>query len=276
MVDEGLHIYRPIPRRPFALGKRSPTPPSEADDDYSPPLSPFRPYSLDNAHRAENYLDPHAFNAPLDSSSRSGSYQNLTSSTLSGIYTPTISDGFDDNDSAPPRTGRLEDSVYKVVRDRRSSVVARRRSSTVPGKSAPGQQRFSAFSLGLRTGLLFLLGMGYGALLLRVSTEQQWTSFPVDEILKPKHDGRYLVAWGLCGVVLGGLLPWFDGKWEQIVEKRNVADDESINASDVPGTDWALVIRGMGAFAGIVFAIVRNCPFSQLTPRAPFLVATVN
>lgn len=271
MSDDGLHIHRPVPRRPFEIGFSSPTPPADdEDDDDSPPSSPHRPYSLDNDHKSESYLDPHAFNRPIDSTSRAASYQHLISSTLSGIYSPNLSGGFDEEDVSGaniPRRGKLDDSVYKLVRER-SSQVARRRSSTVSGRAAkPGQnhQRTSAVSLGLRTGLLFLLGMGYGALLLRLSSEQQWAAFPVEGMLKSEHDGRWLAAWGLCGVVLGSLLPWFDGKWEEIFEKGSgSADGEAVEDDGGPGTDWALVVRGVGAFAGIVFAIVRSQP--------PFLI----
>lgn len=256
MSDDALHIHRPIPRRPFDLGLANLASPN--DDQDSPPSSP-RPYSLEEEQEGQNYLDPNAFNPPIDSSSRAESYRFLTSSTLSGIYSPNIS-GYEEADSSAigtPMPGKLDDGVYKLVKDR-SSMLSRRRSSTVSGKSGQGHQHASTTALILRTGLLFLLGMGYGALLLRLSTEQKWATFPVEGIIKPGHDGRYLAAWGLCGVVLGSLLPWFDGKWEQVFEKGydgphldDIEDDE-----DAPGTDWALVVRGIGAFAGIVFAIV--------------------
>lgn len=257
MSDDALHIHRPIPRRPFDLGLANLGSPN--DDQDSPPSSP-RPYSLEDEQQGQNYLDPNAFNRPIDSSSRAESYRFLTSSTLSGIYSPNIS-GYEEAETpaiGTPMPDRLDDSVYKLVKDR-SSLLSRRRSSTVSGKSGQSYQHASTTALILRTGLLFLLGMGYGALLLRLSTEQKWATFPVEGIIKPGHDGRYLAAWGLCGVVLGSLLPWFDGKWEEVFEEKgydgqhldDIEDDE-----DAPGTDWALVMRGIGAFAGIVFAIV--------------------
>ncbi|KAJ4425020.1 hypothetical protein N0V82_000302 [Gnomoniopsis sp. IMI 355080] len=257
MSDDALHIHRPIARRPFDLSLASLTSPD--DDQDSPPSSP-RPYSLEDEQTGQNYLDPNAFNRPMDSSSRAESYRFLTSSTLSGIYSPNIS-GFEEGDTpavGTPMPGKFDDSVYKLVKDR-SSMLSRRRSSTVSGRSGQGFQPASTTALMLRTGLLFLLGMGYGALLLRLSTEQKWASLPVEGILKPGHDGRYLAAWGLCGVVLGSLLPWFDGKWEEAFENDqheiDIEDD-----GDAPGTDWALVVRGIGAFAGIVFAIVSPAP----------------
>lgn len=98
--------------------------------------------------------------------------------------------------------------------------------------------------------------MGYGALLSRISTEQKWAPFHVDGMIRPSYDGRYLAAWGLFGVALGSLLPWFDGKWEKIFGEGADEEEPVFDGNDDPGTDWALVIRGIGAFAGIVFAIV--------------------
>lgn len=247
-------IHRPIPRRPFELGLSSPTPP-EAD---SPPPSP-RQYPVQ-----ASFLDPQVFNRPVDSSSRAASYRVLTSSTLSGIYSDDTSDAVadeDDHASATPVAKLLDESIYRLVRER--SSISRRRSSVLSGRSAQSVQSASPLFLGLRTGLLFVLGMGYGALLSRLSTaEQKWAAaFPVEGLLKPgaATDGRYLAAWGVCGVVLGSLLPWFDGKWEQVFEKKDHENDEceeAIQDDEDPGTDWALVVRGIGAFVGIVFAIV--------------------
>ncbi|CAN8097261.1 unnamed protein product [Discula destructiva] len=285
MSDQVPRIHRPIPRRPFELGFQSPiSPEDDSDNDndngidynYSPPPSPPAPYSFENDQRDGNYLDPNAFNNPINSNSRVGSYQVLTSSTLSGIYSPNISASFDEDDvsaTATPRHGKLDDSIYKLVRDR-SAVLSRRRSSTVSGKSGQAYQAASKASLALRTGLLFLLGMGYGALLLRLSTDQQWASRSVEEMLRTGYDGKYIAAWGLCGVVLGSLLPWFDGKWEEIFENGQDTDEEAIKEDEIPGTDWALVVRGVGAFAGIVFAI-RKVPWAS-TMQVSLTLAMAN
>lgn len=248
-------IHRPIPRRPFELALASPTPP---DADSPPPSPRQRPVEA-------SLLDPQAFNRPVDSSSRAASYRVLTSSTLSGIYSDDTPDAVADEDdysSATPVARLLDESLYKLVQER--SSISRRRSSALSGRSSQSVQPVSPIFLGLRTGLLFFLGMGYGALLSRLSTaDQKWAAaFPVEGIIKPGSatDSRYLAAWGVCGVVLGSLLPWFDGKWEQIFKpKDDDADDECeevIQDDEEAGTDWALVVRGIGAFVGIVFAIV--------------------
>lgn len=278
--DGGPQLFRPIPRRPFELGLMSPTPP---DDDDSAPPSPTsnNPNANSTSHGPpSSLLDPRAFAGPAgDSISRAASYKNLTSSTLAGIYSHNVS-GYPAGDnvygSEPPDTpwgtgaetpataarGSVDESIYRLVKDR-SSLLKRRRSSALSARSGnslqqqQGSPTQAALSLALRTAFLFVLGLGYGAILSRLSTEQQWASFPVEGIVRHRYNSAYLACWGVFGVALGSLLPWFDGKWEQAFEKSKDDDDEDFNEEEEePGTDWALVVRGVGAFVGIVFAIV--------------------
>lgn len=282
-------ILRPIPRRPFELGVESPTPP---DDEDSPPPSPDSDANQSFLELRRAFASASAL--PKDDSiSRATSYKNLTSSTLAGIYSPFIS-GYPAGDpvygsSEPPDTpwgtgaetpataarGSVDEEIYKLVKDR-SSLLKRRRTSSGHGlqqqqyqhqqqqqqqqpqqQHAAGQQgQQTTLSLGIRTSVLFVLGMGYGALLSRLSTEQNWTSFPVDGIIKPNYNSQYLACWGVFGVVLGSLLPWCDGRWERVFERAESDDEEDVQEGEAPGTDWALVVRGVGAFVGIIFAIV--------------------
>lgn len=259
MSDEAPYIHRPVPRRPFELGLTSPTP-SESD---SPSLCPTDWHRVDQMSSKSPFLDPNSFQlSGGDSISRNASYRALTGSTLSGIYSPGITgyaassneDAVDDDISYPAvRRGSVDEQMYLLMRGRQNSLLMRRRSSALSTRSGQSNHNTSTWALGLRTALLYALGMAYGALLTRLSTEQKWTPMHMEAVINPTYDGRYLAAWGLFGVVLGSLLPWFDGKWEKIVDKD---DEPNFDGSDDPGTDWALVVRGIGAFAGIVFAIV--------------------
>lgn len=289
----GPPLLRPIPRRPFEIGIESPTTPDDCDSAPPSPGSDANQSFLElrRVLRASSSFQD-------DSISRATSYKNLTSSTLAGIYSPTIS-GYPAGDAVygseladtpwgtgaetpattAPARGSVDEDLYRLLQDR-SSQLKRRRSSALSNRLGHGllhhhqqQQQFSAeqttLSLGIRTTVLFVLGLGYGALLSRLSTEQAWAPFPVEGILKSNYTSEYLACWGVFGVVLGSLLPWFDGKWEQVFEKaESDDDDESVQEGEAPGTDWALVVRGVGAFAGIVFAIVSPL-FDVLTCGAP-------
>jgi hypothetical protein len=91
--------------------------------------------------------------------------------------------------------------------------------------------------------------MGYGALLARLRVS----------IATPGYDWNYLAVWGVVGVALGALLPWFDGVWESAFG----SDAELEGALDKvdtkePGSlkDWTSVVRSIATFVGIIFAIV--------------------
>lgn len=152
-----------------------------------------------------------------------------------------------------------------------------------------------ALRLAPRALLLSALGVLYGVLVARVLDRfRPIMGAPTTST----YDWRYMAFWGVSGVALGGLLPWFDGVWEGafgasggdgrlhdesavVVEqpqqrrqrrrpgRRSVGgglsgkgqqqqqQQEGVGeGAAVPGPDWSLAVRGIGAFAGIAFAIV--------------------
>lgn len=86
----------------------------------------------------------------------------------------------------------------------------------------------------------------------------------------------YLMAWGGVGVLLGGLLPWIDVLWEEVSGRdkesltskpqdpgtADVSEDQDQRPASRLGSglgaDWNPVVRSIGAFIGIAFAIVSN------------------
>jgi hypothetical protein len=110
--------------------------------------------------------------------------------------------------------------------------------------------------------------MGYGTLVTHLHNDQQLAPFQVEGIIKPSYNWRYLVFWGVCGVALGSLLPWVDMLWEDSgsdihsplsLEKdaNGTAEDDVAARSDSGlAADWNPVVRSIGAFVGIAFAIV--------------------
>ncbi|POR37896.1 Uncharacterized protein TPAR_01913 [Tolypocladium paradoxum] len=278
MADDGPKLVRPVPRRPFNLNLTSATPPDDDDDDeHDSPPSGFALSQHDFS--SPRFLNPGFTPTDAASISRPASFLNLTSSTLMGIYSQATSNRdrrFSDRDEpdtpwgtgaqTPIKRPSIDDATYELMRDR--SHLPRRRSSYWPGgpetgSSPPPSAAATALSLTLRAGLLFLLGVGYGVLVTRLHSEQQYLADLAEGIIKPGANWKYLAFWGVSGVVLGSLLPWFDKVWERTFGSE-LDDDDAVAGGDGegaakrglgPGTDWALVMRAIGAFVGIVFAI---------------------
>lgn len=123
----------------------------------------------------------------------------------------------------------------------------------------------AAVSLASRAAVLFVLGAGYGVLVTHLHQESQLLQLTEASSIVPRYNGSYLALWGfgLTGVALGALQPWFDGLWDGlfgaedeqavIVPEEPLSDSTKATASD---TDWALVMRAVGVFVGVAFAVV--------------------
>ena len=84
-------------------------------------------------------------------------------------------------------------------------------------------------------------------------------------------------------MLLGGLLPWVDVLWEDVLgNKKEISGSRSNEQEPLPassssnedknpgsrpgsgkGADWNPVVRSVGAFVGIAFAIVRALMHDQ-------------
>lgn len=255
MEQQNPPLLRPIPRRPFGLNLTGPTPPSE-DSNPSTPAPP-------DLATTPQLLNPHV--SASGTISRSQSSLNLTSSALFGIFGALSSnrdDPFrDDPDDGPTgaqtpvRRPDLDEKTYALLRERSRAL----RDGLRAGEASPSGAGV-VLSLCARTGLLFLLGMGYGALVARLRGAR---SLSFDEAAADALRWGYLAGWGVSGVALGALLPWFDGVWQTTFggEGKAVKEEKKAGAT---GTDWSHVVRSIGAFVGIVFALVWN-------PHPPFL-----
>lgn len=274
MAEDGPQLVRPIPRRPFNFNFTSASP---ADED-SPSSS------------KQDIASPYHLSAALDklqarpgsrssSLSRPQSLLNLTSSTLYGIYSPItptrdrIFGDRDENDTpldagaqTPVRRPSVNEATFELMRER---AHLKRRQSSLRSGEVLIKHDISTTSLIIRTTLLFILGLGYGTLVTRFQ-EEEYLSAPIAEaIIQPGYNTKYLAFWGVSGVFLGSLLPWFDRIWEQMFGSSFSGDDEAVSDSDspaqAPNTDMTLVMRAIGAFVGIFFAIVRFFLASDLT-----------
>ncbi|KAK1971156.1 insulin-induced protein [Colletotrichum sublineola] len=274
MSDDGPRLIRPIPRRPFDFNHPSPTPPEDNSSSPSPnPETDLSRLHNDQAACSESGSIP-----------RAQSVLNLTASTLFGIYSPT-SYGKDrcyhdrEETETPWGTGAqtpvkhasVDDTTFELMKDR-SSLMRRRSSYRNAGNAPSPSAAVTALFTISRAVVLFLIGMGYGLMVTRLQNEHRFSSFQVESMIKPGYDWQYLTVWGLFGVALGGLLPWFDGVWEDAFGKEQ---EVGTSAEDTtPVKDWALVVRSIGAFVGIVFAI-RKLPWAS-TMQVSLTLALVN
>ncbi|CAK7267730.1 hypothetical protein SEPCBS57363_002739 [Sporothrix epigloea] len=161
--------------------------------------------------------------------------------------------------------------------------TAERATGSAPAVASVKSQALAALFVVARAALLFTFGMGYGVLVSRLRSE---TLITFDDFGQPtpsqveagsvpayvaSYDWRYLVSWGVSGVALGTLLPWFDGVWDRAFGNSG---GMLVKARTAPETDWALVVRGIGAFAGVAFAM-RKLPWTS-TMQASLTLALAN
>jgi hypothetical protein len=255
-MTDSSPLLRPIPRRAFDMTPVSgnstnpPTPsPNESDD----------PVAGESKTASKESL-----------SSRTRSVLNLTSSTLFGIYAPS------EEPSTPWGNGAQTPSWRPSVDDKVPPLLGAYTQSAL-SKPHP-QHRFTIWgtfpSLARRTTLLFVLGVAYGVIIIHLHDNQQLAPVKIEGI--ERYSKWYLITWGIAGVLLGTLLPWVDTYWEEgmgdyefdlpaeaekdrprSLSTSTIRDDTSSSPSwNDSRTDWTPVIRSIGAFIGIAFAIV--------------------
>ena len=261
MTEDHPNLLQPKPRRAFDLTPNS--------SDSSLPNTPSGQPTDSSRLEVEN--EKHI--------NHNKSILNLTSSTLFGIYTPSAS-GLDtrgDEPSTPSGNGSLTPGRGSLEDNRPPVIGAFERRQLRRSDSYSHQSRFwrTVVPLGERVILLFCFGVAYGVIISHLHDTQQVAPVQLEGI---RHSSwKYLIGWGGVGVVLGGLLPWVDTFWEEILGNDNAmimgrskaidrrrpsktgADEDERPASlagSGSGADWNPVVRSIGAFVGIAFAIV--------------------
>lgn len=289
---DGPPLLRPIPRRPFVFDLKCSTPPrslTPPQDDESDSEEQRREEAIQLARFRRELIKSGLLGSrpsPPDSPpalTQSLSTANLNSSTLAGIYDcedqDDVFNGVQDDEElhTPWGTGAetpvkrresISQATYELMRDR--SNLPRRRLSYKPAEATPVKQPVTpagaAVSLASRAVVLFVLGAGYGVLVTHLHQESQLLQLTEgSNSIIPRYNGSYLALWGfgLTGVALGALQPWFDGLWDGLFgsEDEQVVVEPAEPLSDVPKataseTDWALVMRAVGVFVGVAFAVV--------------------
>ncbi|PON24753.1 hypothetical protein TGAM01_v206261 [Trichoderma gamsii] len=289
---DGPPLLRPIPRRPFAFDLKCSTPPQSLtppQDDESDSEEQRREEEIQLARFRRDLINSGLLGSrpsPPDSPpalTQSQSTANLNSSTLAGIYDcedqDDVFNGVQDGEElhTPWGTGAetpvkrresISQATYELMRDR--SNLPRRRMSYKPAEATPVKQPVTpasaAVSLASRAAVLFVLGAGYGVLVTHLHQESQLLQLTEASSIVPRYNGSYLALWGfgLTGIALGALQPWFDGLWDGLfgAEDEQVVVEPVEPLSDTPKataseTDWALVMRAVGVFVGVAFAVRR-------------------
>lgn len=266
MTEDKPALLRPTPRRHYDL-----TPTSSTS---SIPSTPSRQPSDDP--RLDSGLSGNGNEEKSIKANRS--ILNLTSSTLFGIYTPSAS-GYDTNreePSTPWGNGSQTPARSSIDGSRPATLPAIERPQPRRSQSHPQHFRFwkTFVSLSERVVLLFIIGVAYGVIISHLHDSQQVAPVQIESM---KHGSWvYLMGWGGVGVLLGRLLPWIDVLWEEVsgsdkealAVRREPEDSRPLSSSgeedEQPvsrtgsglGADWNPVVRSIGAFIGIAFAIV--------------------
>jgi hypothetical protein len=270
-MSDSIPLLRPLPQRTFQLT------PASTEPSTPPTPDPNDPALLD--------AKP---NGNAISQSRTHSVLNLTSSTLYGIYSPDNYEGLREDlntpwgtgaltPASPPTPGRSFDRKLPPIgafdRPRSEDKILHHPHHRLSSVIAPAI---------LRTILLFSFGMAYGLLVTHLHDDHRLAPVKVEGI--DRHSWHYLIFWGVAGVTMGSLLPLVDVFWENLLggiaedTTKGVEGKEDISTtegdrrpsarSDLSvSADWSPVVRSVGAFIGIAFAIVR--PLSLLFPPLP-------
>lgn len=216
---------------------------------------------------------------------------NLTSSTLFGIYSPS---GYDTNRDEPStplssgaqtphkndtvdfRSGRIPapETLERARQQRfnQQDQIRKVRSISESHHVRPISRARRTSGLLWRAAVLFCMGLGYGEFVTQLHDTQEIAPVQIEGI--NRRTWSYLIGWGIAAVVIGGLLPWMDQYWgsegldESAVNTIVTTDKKSfdmersesepgVDDSDL-GADWNPIVRTIGAFVGIAFAIVSH------------------
>jgi hypothetical protein len=215
---------------------------------------------------------------------RNKSFHNLTSSTLFGIYDDVESSTAERSIAETPwGTGaetpaRLSmDSgmgpngweIGMGSPDAGLTVNGLARKGTMDAQQYRPPLRFRPVSrpwgvrkyamIAGKLSALFLFGVAYGVIVSHLHDTRELAAVRVGGV--GRESWIYLASWGLAGTVLGSLLPYVDLMWDTQDEERPGQDAGLQKENErTLWEQWNEVVRSVGAFVGIAFAIVSLSP----------------
>ncbi|KAF2785912.1 hypothetical protein K505DRAFT_261043 [Melanomma pulvis-pyrius CBS 109.77] len=230
---------------------------------------------------------------------RNKSLLNMTSSTLFGIYDDVGSSTAGETSMAETPWGTGAETPARLSIDSgtglngwengmgspdaglKMKVLARRgavdaqRQSPRSGNGAR-QQRRGVWKYAVVAGklsALFLFGVVYGVIVSHLHDTRELAAVRVAGV--GRESWIYLAIWGLAGTVLGSLLPYVDLVWDAQDGERPGQEAELQKESESSlWEQWNEIVRSVGAFVGIAFAI-RRLPW-QSTLQLTLTLALVN
>ncbi|KAK5134297.1 hypothetical protein LTR08_006726 [Meristemomyces frigidus] len=236
-----------------------------------PPSVPATPSS---EAQTFNLNPPKGLTDGMTTPSRTRSILNLTSSTLLGIYQPTGYATEREEPSTPWGTGaetpvESRSASFGITRSRfpgtgPNGYSRRRRSTLAPAHVRHRPSRgFKAYWLPFVSRILALgaVGVLYGLLISHLHDERELPPVKLENL--NSDSWAYLFFWAAAGVVLGETLPWVDKTWapQDNDDIEEPEEEEEWRSSSGPGY-WADIVRFIGAFVGITFAI-RKLPWQS-------------
>jgi hypothetical protein len=290
------HIYRPIPRRNFPSNPNSSTPQSPDPLSHTEPpwFAPASAPQNGNSRSSEflaqlnarllrtnnasngNLYDPEAERGGDggDRIGRNKSFLNMTSSTLYGIYdevsssTTSVADtpwgagaetparrSVDYGTGAFGGMGSPDGGLAIKELARRGTVEGQYRSPRLKAGQSRHRHGVGTFMVIFgKLASLFLLGAVYGIIVSHLHDSRELAAVHVGGV--NSKSWLYLTGWGLAGLVLGSLLPYVDlmSSSPQSDDVQTAAEEKEPETS--LGEQWNDVVRSVGAFIGIAFAIV--------------------
>ncbi|KAF2765171.1 hypothetical protein EJ03DRAFT_319910 [Teratosphaeria nubilosa] len=266
-----------------------PKPRGHIFDHSAPPSQPPTPGS-------DTTASPHPFQQRPTASmaedtatpNRTKSLLNLTASTLFGIYQPTGYASDREEPSTPWGTGAQTpiDSQRPSFDLTRSDIpdtyiqkqanghrkLSRKSTAQTPHRAPRRGFKGYVVPLVARTTTLFAVGTSYALLISHLHDRQELAPVRVEGLLAKHGSWPYLVFWGLAAVLLGEALPYVDQRWSNDDEAGRDPEDKPEPRRS--GHDWLDVVRSIGAFVGVAFAI-RKLPW-QSTLQLSLTLALAN
>lgn len=194
----------------------------------------------------------------------------MTKSTLSGIY---------DEDGSTTGERSIAETPWGTGAEtpaKRSMSLAAWDNTIHPPKPASSKSRGAskprpsrpwpqAVVVG-KIAALFLFGVAYGVIVSHLHDTRQLAAVRVEGV--DRDSWTYFASWGLAGIALGGSLPYVELVWGG--QQTDGSDDTATTTKESElsfSEQWSDIVRSVGAFMGIAFAIVSHAPHS-LYPKS--------